>query len=301
MHLRGFQGLSLYDVFSFLGKQVTLQGLTERAAAISYNLVMAIPPSLLIFIAIIPHLPFISRKNIVNQIHELIHQIIPSREYNENIIAFVDNFFESTQFGVISFGFIFALFFSSNAVIGIMRSFNRKYHGFTELKGLKRRGRALKLTLILYGLLLAYLVLLIMQGQVLGLITKSKILQTLIVYLRWAFIVGLLFLTISFIYRYAPALQKRWKFVNPGSILATTLCIMASFGFSLFVTNFGRYNALYGAIGTIMMVMALIFINALALLIGFELNASISSLKAEMLRREAQENEPYTESDGIFE
>ena len=291
----------MYDVFNFLRKQITFQGLTERAAAISYNLVMAIPPSLLIFFAIIPHLPFISRNRIQAQLHELVFQIIPSKIYNENIIEFIDNFFDSSKFGVLSFGFLFALFFSSNAVIGIMRSFNRKYHGFKELKGLKRRGRALKLTLILYGLLLTYLILLIMQGQLLGLVIKSKILQTLIVYLRWAFIIGLLFLTISFIYRYAPALQKRWRFINPGSILATTLCIIASLGFSFFVTNFSRYNALYGAIGTIMMVMALIFINALALLIGFELNVSIFSLKAEMNRREAAEKEPYHQGSGIFE
>ena len=58
---------------------------------------------------------------------------------------------------------------------------------------------------------------------------------------------------------------------------------------------------MYGAIGTIMMVMALIFINALALLIGFELNVSIFSLKAEMNRREAAEKEPYHQGSGIFE
>ncbi|HMJ45730.1 MAG TPA: YhjD/YihY/BrkB family envelope integrity protein, partial [Ferruginibacter sp.] len=64
-----------------------------------------------------------------------------------------------------------------------------------------------------------------------------------------------------------------------GVVLATTLSILASLGFAYFVNNFGRYNALYGSIGTIMMVMALIFINSLALLIGFELNVSINSLK----------------------
>ena len=91
---------------------------------------------------------------------------------------------------------------------------------------------------------------------------------------------ALVYLTIGFIFRYAPAVQKRWKFSSPGTILATTLSLIASLAFSLFVNNFARYNALYGSIGTIMMVMALIFINSLALLIGFELNVSIHSLKA---------------------
>jgi len=64
---------------------------------------------------------------------------------------------------------------------------------------------------------------------------------------------------------------------------------MASLGFSIFVNNFGRYNALYGSIGTIIVLMALIFINSLVLLIGFELNVSIKSLRAIAERRDAEE------------
>ena len=64
---------------------------------------------------------------------------------------------------------------------------------------------------------------------------------------------------------------------------------MASLGFSAFVNNFGRYNALYGSIGTIIVLMALIFINSLVLLIGFELNVSIKSLKSIADERAAEE------------
>lgn len=74
------------------------------------------------------------------------------------------------------------------------------------------------------------------------------------------------------------------------TILATCLSLISSLGFSIFVNNFGKYNALYGSIGTIMMVMALIYINSLALLIGFELNVSIHSLKVIAAERLKQEN-----------
>jgi membrane protein len=83
--------------------------------------------------------------------------------------------------------------------------------------------------------------------------------------------------------------QKKWKLVSPGTILATVLCIIASLGFSAFVNTYGRYNALYGSIGTIIVLMALVFINSLVLLIGFELNVSIKTLKARAEQRDARE------------
>ena len=79
------------------------------------------------------------------------------------------------------------------------------------------------------------------------------------------------------------------KFLSPGAGVATILSLMSSVGFSYFVNNFGRYNALYGSIGTIIVLMALIFINSLVLLIGFELNVSIKSIKTMAEQREAEE------------
>ena len=64
---------------------------------------------------------------------------------------------------------------------------------------------------------------------------------------------------------------------------------MASVGFSYFVNNFGKYNALYGSIGTVIVLMALIYINSLVLLIGFELNVSIKTLRSRATKREAAE------------
>ena len=118
---------------------------------------------------------------------------------------------------------------------------------------------------------------------------KSYIVRETIGYVRWIFIIALIYYSIAFIYKYAPAVHKRWKLISPGTILATFLSIMATLGFSIFVNNFGRYNALYGSIGTILVLMALIFINSLVLLIGFELNVSIKSLKAIADERKVQE------------
>lgn len=279
LHPPGFQGLELYDVLQFFKKQLNWQGLLERAAAISYNTIMALPPSLLFLFTIIPALPFIPKDSIKFQLHELIYDIIPAKVHNKAIIGFVDQFMDNTKIGLLSFSLIFSLFFASNAVMGLIRVFNKDYIGFEKRKGLKKRGIALKITIFIFGILLLYLLLLIMQGQLLDIIVRDKDWQQIIFYSRWIFIVLLVFFAVAIIFRYAPAVTKKWKLLSPGAILTTFLSLLASLGFSLFVNNFGRYNALYGAIGTAMVLMAMIFINALSLLIGFELNVSINSLK----------------------
>lgn len=290
-HLPGFEGVPLYDVMKFFYRQLKTTSITERASAIAYNFIMSIPPSFLFLFTLITNLPFVKTRDIQRQIHFLIRDIIPAEAYNREIISFIDKtFFKAPVFGLISFGLLLALFFASNAMMGIMRSFNKNYVGFEKRAGLHNRWIAIRLTTLIFGLVLGCLILLLTQGVVLKWLgVKSTWLRDLIFYVRWVFLIALVFYSIAFIYKYAPAVQKKWKLVSPGSILAAMLCIAASMGFSYFVSNFGKYNALYGAIGTIIVLMALVYINSLALLIGFELNVSIKSLKSIAETREAKE------------
>ncbi len=256
-------------------------GLTERASAVSYNFIMAIPPTCLFLFTLIPQLPFIRQKSIRWQLKTLIREMIPAPQYNEGIIQFVDSFFESSKIGLLSFGFVLLIFFASNGMMGLMRSFNKNYIGFQRRTGLQTRWAAIKLTLIMMGLIFACLLLLSLQGIVLSWLgINNDFVKTLIRIVRWVLLVALIFYAYGFIYKYAPAIKKRWRITSPGAILATFLSILSTVGFSIFVTSFGKYNALYGSIGTIIVLMIVIYINSLVLLIGYELNVSIHSLKA---------------------
>jgi membrane protein len=181
---------------------------------------------------------------------------------------------------MISFSFLLSLFFASGAVMGLMRSFNKNYVGFQKMKGLKTRWEAIKLTVMLFGLLLGCLILLLLQRNILRWLGIHNVdLRNLILYGKWIFIIGLIFYSYAFIYRYAPSTTRRWNLVSPGAVIATFLTILVTIGFTAFVNNFGRYNILYGSIGTIMVIMIMIFLNSLVVLIGFEINLSINTLK----------------------
>lgn len=287
----GFEGVSLYDVVKFFIGQVKTVGLTERASAIAFNFIMAIPPSFLVLFTLIPSLPFVRKDDLLKQTATLIKYIIPADGYDKNIIAFIEKtFFHTPVFSLLSFGLILALFFASNAMIGLMRSFNKNYIGFQKRKDLHNRWIAIRLTILIFGLVLGCLLLLVTQNKVLNLLhIRNFSVRNFILYARWVFIIALVFYSVAFIYKFAPAVHKKWRLVSPGSILATFLCILSTLGFSSFVNNWGQYNALYGSLGTIIMLMVIIYINSLVLLIGFELNVSIKSLKAIASQREIEE------------
>jgi membrane protein len=288
--LPGFEGVPLFDVVRFFFRQVKTVGLTERASAIAYNVIMSIPPSFLFLFTLIPHLPFISKRSIKRELHYIILDVIPAKVHNQYLIRFVDSFLDDSKIALLSSGFILALFFASNAMMGLMRSFNKNYIGFSKRKDLHNRWMAIKLTSLLFLLLLGCIILLVTQEAVLKWIgITNATLRQVIVYARWIFILAFVYFSIAFIYKYAPAVEKRWKLLSPGAIFGTFLSLLATYGFSYFVNNFGKYNALYGSIGTIIVFMVLVYINSLVLLIGFELNVSIKSLRSIAEKRDIEE------------
>jgi membrane protein len=284
IYLPGFQGIPLFDVTRFFILQALKTGFTERASAIAFNFTMTIPPVVIFLFTLIPHLPI--SDEFIEQLFSLIRDVMPGEKNNGGLIKFLSDILSKPRTGLLSTGFLLAMFFSSNAVMGIMRSFDKNYIGFKKRAGYHERVVALRLTFILFILFFLTLLALIMQGSVLRWLgVTSKLLIWVVDNFKWILIVLLFFLSISFIYRYAPAVHKRWRLINPGSILATFLMIVFTAGFSYWVSNFSSYNELYGSISTVLILMLLIYFNSLVLLIGFELNVSINSLKFEVDER----------------
>ncbi|MDP4262025.1 MAG: YihY/virulence factor BrkB family protein [Bacteroidota bacterium] len=276
--LPGFQGIPLFDVIRFFFLQAKKVGFTERASAIAFNFTMTIPPVIIFLFTLLPYMPI--SKDFIAQMFQLIRDIVPGEKNNAGLIQFLRDILNKPRTGLLSTGFLLAMFFSSNAVMGIMRSFDKQYVGFIKRKGLRQRWAALRLTFFLFILFFICLSALVMQKAVLKWMgVKKAVLIATLNDIRWLLIILLFFFSISFIYRHAPSVHKKWKLISPGSILATFLMIVFAAAFSYYVSNFSNYNKLYGSISTVLILMLLIYFNSLVLLIGFELNVSINSLK----------------------
>lgn len=292
LHVPGFQGLPLFDVVVFFFKQINKVGLNERAAAISFNLIMALPAALLFLFSLIPYFP--DSFNVDKQILSLFKDITPNTETYRFISDIMMDLLKK-HVGVFSFGFLLLIFYASNAMIGIIRTFDRSIQ---EQKGFlfHQRWRAIQLTAILILLVIGSSLVLIGQEQLYGLMKslfniRSKKPLPLWNALCWLVIVGLVFYGIAFTYKYAPSVTKRWKLISPGSLLATFLTLATTLLFSYWVSLFASssYNRIYGSIGTVLILMLLMYINSLILLIGFELNVSITYLTKEAELRKQQE------------
>ncbi|HEY4206789.1 MAG TPA: YihY/virulence factor BrkB family protein [Puia sp.] len=281
--LPGFQGTPLFEVIKFFSSQVRKVGLNDRARSIAFSFLTAIPAAAIFICTLIPYLP-ISRQ-IKHQLLLLTRDITPNQNTYLLVSQFLEDFLDKPRVGLLSFGFILALFYSSNAMIGIMRSFNKSLIYNSRRNAIQIRWMAIKLTT---------LVLFMVIGSVIILVTQAELLRNLFQYLhirnndhsarmliktlRWVVIVPLFYIAIACIYKYGPSVQKRWKLFSPGTLLATFLTICITLAFSYWVNRFGNYNKVYGSIGTVMILMLLVYFNSLVLLIGYELNVSIHHL-----------------------
>ena len=281
--LPGFEGVPLYDVVMFFAKQMNKVGLNDRAAAVSFNFLMAIPAGTIFLCTLIPYMPISTEITI--ELLDLAKMFTPDEDTYGMIATFLNDFLNTPRSGLLSLGFVVAVFYASNSVMAIMRSFNRSLHSYKERGFVNERWTAIKLTTVLIMMLMVTVSLLVTQGELFAwlmetLDIRNAFVRQVIYSVRWVIIILLVLYSIGYIYKYAPAITKRWKLASPGAIFATFLVVLSTFAFSFYVNNFGSYNKIYGSIGTIMILMFLIYLNSLILLIGYELNVCIHSLKA---------------------
>jgi membrane protein len=281
-YLPGFNGFSVYEVWNPFIEQLRRTSLAERASGISFNIVMAIPPTLIFIFTLIPYLPI--SKQFINQLFGLIRDIVPGERNNSVIIHFLRDFINKPRNGLLSFGLLLAIFFSSNAMMGVLRSFDKNYSGFRKRKLIHKRKVALQLTLTTFFLIFICILLLVAQSAVLKWLgVKGVTIRGIIDNVRWIVIILLTFYIVSFIYRHGPALSKRWPLLTPGAVFATSLMVLATWLVTYWVNHFSNYNKLYGSISAIFILMSLIYANSLALLMGFELNVTLTNLRREKI------------------
>ncbi len=280
--LPGFQGVPLYEVVVFFSSQVRKVGLNDRARSIAFSFLTAIPAATIFICTLIPYLPI--SKEIKHQLLLITRDVTPNQNTYLLVSQFLEDFLDKPRAGLLSFGFLLALFYSSNAMIGIMHSFNKSLIYNTRRNVFQTRWMAIKLTILVLFMVIASVILLVTQAELLRDLLKwlhinNRSSRGLFKILRWVVTVPLFYFAIAFIYKYGPAVHKRWRLFSPGTLLATLLTIGTTLGFSYWVNNFGTYNKVYGSIGTVMILMLLIYFNSLVLLIGYELNVSIHHLR----------------------
>lgn len=276
----GFDGIPLYYVAAFFFKGISKGYLTTRAAAIAFSFFLAIFPIILVFFTLIPFIPI---NNFQEALMAFINNIVPNSAESTINSTLID-IIERPRGGLLSLTFFLALFFATNGFSSIVDAFNNTYHPMETKTWFKQRLIALVMFSINSLIVIIAIVLLTSGSSFFEYLLEKHILNNwttfyLLEGVKWVILTSMFFFSISFIYYLAPAKKNKFRFISAGSSLATFLSIIASVGFNFYVQNFSSYNALYGSIGTLLIILMWIYFNAIILLIGFELNASIQQAK----------------------
>lgn len=296
--LPGFDRIPIYNVLDFFFKGVVNGAITTRASAISFSMFLALFPALIFFFTLIPFIPI---DNFQDVLLGLIHDITPTKAW-EAIDSTVTDIVTRPRGGLLSLGFVLALFFATNGISSLIDAFNASYHTM-EFRGIfMQRWVAIVLVVVLAVLLIVVIATIVVGTAFFNYLDNKDLLHDnyvaqLIQYFRWVALLALTYFGVSFIYYWGPAKKTPFKFFSAGSTLVTILMMISNIGFNFYANNLATYNALYGSIGTLLLVLLWVYFNSIIVLIGFELNASIynASLKAKGIDLKAI-NEKKTDS-----
>ena len=233
----------------------------------------------------IPYIPIIGFQE---TLMEILSNILPPSTNNATFNT-LDDIINNQRGGLLSIGFILALYFSTNGMSSLIQAFNASYHIRENESIIKHQLLSILLTVVISALVFLTIILIIFgKTTITYLVDFQLISQNKIVFLniaKWIVLIFMLFVGITTIFNIGPAIKSKIKIFSPGAILATLFIILTSIVFSYYIDNFSQYNKIYGSIGTLIIILLWIYFNAIFLLIGFELNASILNAKKNLTNK----------------
>tara|TARA_R110002050_G_scaffold13715_5_gene43716 strand:- start:1587 stop:2531 length:945 start_codon:yes stop_codon:yes gene_type:complete len=274
----GLHGMSLYDVLEMYVIGIVKGALTTRAGGIAFSFFMAIFPFLLFVLTLIP---YISIDGFQDGLLSLISEILPPKTFEASQLV-IEDILRNQQAGLLSFGFLASIFLMTNGVNAIFGGFEYSYHVKEVRNVVRAYVISLGVSLVMAFFLVITVALIIFYQIGLDKLIARGWLDNDIFWLQIGkgfIFVAMVFTIVSMLYHFGTKSGKHSRFFSPGAIFTTILSIFTFYLFSIYVTEFSKYNELYGSIGTLLILMLFVWLNAIILLLGFELNASIYSLK----------------------
>ena len=299
--LKAFEGLSLYDLIEMYLVGIVKGTLSSRASSIAFSLFLALFPLLIFLLTLVPFIiPYVSvgNENFDAQFLDFLESFLPSAtsDYFGEIYQQIK---DQKQGGLLSSAFILSIFLVANGVNAIFGGFENSYHVELTRNFFRQYAYALMVGLILSILLIVGAVAFVYFEFYIVEYTSEYLGKTLgydvekgdtvgIQIAKVLFFLFLSYITTAILYYFGTAEGRKARFFSAGALMTTLVFLLTSYLFGIYVDEFARYNELYGALGGLLILMVFIWLNSNILLLGFELNATLNSLKK---RHEKQKND----------
>ncbi|MEO9570193.1 MAG: YihY/virulence factor BrkB family protein [Polaribacter sp.] len=275
----GLEGMSLYDVLEMYIIGIVEGALTTRAGGIAFSFFMAVFPFMLFILTLIPYIPI---EGFQDGLFSFIKEILPPQTFDAVNVVLGD-IINNQYGGLLSFGFLLSIFLMTNGVNAIFGGFEYSYH-ITDVRNVfKSYFVSLGVSLLMSLFLIVTITTLILYQVALSKIDEIGWFNTSDLNLFYigknAVFLVMIFTIVSLLFRYGTKQGKEVKFFSAGAILTTVVSLCTFYLFGIYVVKFAQYNQLYGSIGTLLILMLFVWLNAIILLLGFELNASLYALR----------------------
>ncbi|WP_168120582.1 YihY/virulence factor BrkB family protein [Paenibacillus sp. HB172176] len=262
-----------------LFRKVAGDQITDLSAQIAYYFLLSLFPFLLFAIALLPYFALDS-----DAVIKLLREYFPSGTVDvidKNLASVLEN----PQTGLLSFGAIATLWSASNAIGSIMRALNRAYNEESHRPFIQAKLLSICMTILLVFVLVITLLLPVF-GQLLlkGIrffFYIPELSDGMFQAIRWGVGSAIMIVVLMLFYRIAPIRRLFYRDVIWGAVTATLLWQLISLAFSFYLNNFGNYSATYGALGGVIVLLLWFFLTGALLILGGEVNATISEMRGE--------------------
>lgn len=277
--LPGMGGFTLYDLLDLFYIGIVKGTFSTRASAISFDFFLAFFPFLLFILNLIPFITFIEDFRL--EFLVFMDSLLPP----ETTDFFNDIFLDiaaKKRTGLLSVVFLVSIFLTANGVNAIFTGFEYSYHTRIKRSIIRQYAIAMGVAIILAVMLLATVTITIYLTYLMEDLKNAGVFSDTV---RWASLgryimfVVFVYVGVATLYYFGTKEGKLAKFFSAGALVSTLLIVLTTFLFALYIQNFSNYNEIYGSIGALLILMVYIWINSNILLLGFELNASLTKLK----------------------
>lgn len=268
-------GLSVAEVARRVYARLGQHDVFDRAASLSYYFLFALFPTLLFLTALLGLLPI---PKLMDRLLDYVTRMLPG-DAASLLTRTLAEVVKGARGSLVSIGVLAALWGAASGMVSIRTALNVAYDAHERRTWWRQRFDALALTLSFSLFTLLALVLLVFGERVgdavAGALGVGAMFTRAWNIARWPAILLLALLGITLVYHFAPAVRQRWHWVTPGSAFALIGWVVASYGLRLYVTYFGNYNATYGSIGGVILLMLWLYLSSLTLLVGAEIDALV--------------------------
>jgi membrane protein len=250
-----------------------------RAAQLAYYWLFSIFPLLLFLTALLAYLPM---PHLFENLFAHLKQMLPPEAYSllQTIFTQITS---QPRGGLLSLGILVTIWASSSGMAAIITTLNIAYNAPPTRAWWKERLLALALTLALAIFVIVAFALLFFGESIGERVAQSygygETFRAVWSLSQWVVIVGFVLLALDALYYFAPNVRQHWRLVSPGGVFALSCWLLTTFGFKLYVVRFGNYNATYGTLGGVMILMLWFYLTGLAILLGGEINSVMAQVR----------------------